>query len=137
MPDGAGFDLGGGTLSFQAMAPALVPVNRTQAKPFIRTFDVYELHAGVDHLNVLGGATPGAVDGTLDVTQVAAPALAAVTDGLDLRYHDGTRSDRLTVSTGGQVTTTADVADVARVVVVRLDTKALVDRVRPERRPAH
>ncbi len=60
MPDGAGFDLGGGTLSFQAMAPALVPVNRTQAKPFIRTFDVYELHAGVDHLNVLGGATPGA-----------------------------------------------------------------------------
>ncbi len=126
VPDNVGFDLGGGTLAFQAMAPALVPVNRTQPKPFIRTFDVYEFHAGVDHLNVLGGATTAAVNGTLDVTQVAAPDLAPVTDGLDLQRHDGTRSERLTVSVGGDVTTSADVVDVSRVIVVRLDTNARV-----------
>ena len=126
VPDNLGFDLRGGTLAFQAMAPALVPVNRTQPKPFIRTFDVYEFHAGVDHLNVLGGATTAAVNGTLDVTQVAAPDLALVTDGLDLQRHDGTRSERLTVSVGGDVTTSADVADVSRVIIVRLDTNARV-----------
>ena len=122
IPDGIGYALGTNrSVTFQAMSPALVPANRTTIVPFIRSFDTYVSYAGVDHLNILGGATTAVVNGTLDLTQVAVPNL----NGVDLQYHAGTRTERLTAA-GSQITTSADVVDAGSLTIIRLDTHAVV-----------
>ncbi len=125
VPDNVSWNLGSGSLTFQSFAPALVPVNRSAPVPFMRTVDVYEFFTGIDHLNVLGGATTGPVTGTLDRTSIPQPALTAVTDGLDLQYHDGTITNRFDNVTG-PVTLSRAPVDAAHLVVVRLDGTPVV-----------
>ncbi|HEY3484975.1 MAG TPA: hypothetical protein VGK49_06295, partial [Ilumatobacteraceae bacterium] len=119
IPDGIGYTIAsGGEVTFQAMAPALVPVDRTRVVPFLITADTYVFHPGVDHLNVLGGATSGDVDGTLDRTDLPVPDLS----GADLQYHDGTLSETLTAVSGQVHLLLGDAVDANWIVIVDLDT---------------
>ena len=126
-PDNTVLDLRGESITFAAVVPALIPVNRTELVDFVRTEDVVQFFEdGDDRIIIDYGTVDGAIDGTLSEFDLVVDDTTASSVGQVVQFHQGTVTDTAEFAFGagaGQVinaSATPIAADQISVVIIPL-----------------
>ncbi|MFC1533492.1 hypothetical protein ACFL7M_09040, partial [Thermodesulfobacteriota bacterium] len=91
-PDDSYIDLGNRTVTYVAVSPSIIPVNRTKVIPFERTEDTYETYPGaLDSLYIVNSGDSADDSATLDKYQI--PVDQFDQDGKPIFHDDSSSPD--------------------------------------------